>query len=307
MNAVQSLSRVRLIAAEPERLADFYQAAFGCVVVNQATLTEPAVAELCHIQGATARAVMLRLGEQAIDLIGIHPRGRDMPDSVPGWSPLFQHCALVVSDMATAYERLSAQPGWSAISIGGPQDLPPASGGVTAFKFRDPENHPLELLAFPPGIVPQQWRKHSASGFLGIDHSAISVADTARSIAFYARFGFRRVGGSLNVGAAQDRLDGLTDVRVEVTALAPAARTTPHIELLCYRGAFDRAAAPPRPNDGAATRLVLSVENDADLQALSDQNGGARFSGPLRFADGALRALFRDPDGHMFCLETVPR
>lgn len=35
--------------------------------------------------------------------------------------------------------------------------LPESSGGVTAFKFRDPDGHPLELLAFPDGKVPSRW------------------------------------------------------------------------------------------------------------------------------------------------------
>ena len=98
---------------------------------------------------ATVRLLTLRLGEQEIELVGFHAVGRSFPP-VAGWSPLFQHFAIVVADMAAAYAQLRAQPGWSAISIGGPQVLPPASGNVTAFKFRDPEGHPLELLAFSP-------------------------------------------------------------------------------------------------------------------------------------------------------------
>ena len=49
------------------------------------------------------------------------------------------------------YARLSAHAGWTTISTDGPQLLPASSGGVTAYKFRDPEGHPLELIAFPPG------------------------------------------------------------------------------------------------------------------------------------------------------------
>ena len=91
--------------------------------------------------------------------------------------------------MPAAYARLAAQPGWNTISTDGPQVLPASSGGVTAYKFRDPEGHPLELLAFPPDAIPARWQKVSATGCLGIDHSAISVVDTDQSIKFYERLG----------------------------------------------------------------------------------------------------------------------
>ena len=71
-------------------------------------------------------------------------------------------------------------PGWTPISTSGPQLLPAASGGVSAFKFRDPEGHPLELIAFPPGAVPPQWQTAShgcvsgnrSLGGLGFRHCA---------------------------------------------------------------------------------------------------------------------------------------
>ena len=303
MNTVQRLSRIRLISGAPEQLADFYEAAFGFVRTNEKSITEPAFAVLMGVPGATARIITLQLGNQEIELTGIHPRGRNYPDSVAGWSPLFQHCAIVVSDMVKAHARLSAQAAWVPISKDGPQLLPPASGGVTAFKFRDPEGHPLELLAFAQGAVPERWRSQSSQGCLGIDHSAISVSDTLRSVEFYARLGFRRHGGSLNIGPAQDKLDDVAGARVEVTVLAPATRSTPHVELLCYRGVFDRNSAMPSTNDIDATCLVLSVDNAETLRALSIQNPAARLSGPVQFEDETLRGLFRDPDGHLLCLE----
>ncbi|MGB8684208.1 MAG: hypothetical protein WCD12_15080, partial [Candidatus Binatus sp.] len=60
---------------------------------------------------------------------------------------------------------------------------------VTALKFRDPEGHPLELIAFPPDDTPAKWQRSSTAECLGIDHSAISVAVTERSVKFYERLG----------------------------------------------------------------------------------------------------------------------
>jgi catechol 2,3-dioxygenase-like lactoylglutathione lyase family enzyme len=303
VSGIDRLACVRLVTAQPERLAAFYESAFGFVRTTPVPVDAPSLAAVIGIPGASARVLTLRLGEQDLEFLAIRPPGRSFPP-VPGWSPLFQHCAIVVADMAAAYARLCAQTGWTAISNGGPQILPPAAGSVTAFKFRDPENHPLELLSFAPGAVPAAWQRRSATGALGIDHSAISVADTARSIAFYARLGLSRVGGSLNVGPQQDRLDDVAGARVEVTALAPRLKRTPHVELLCYRGAYDRKDAATDVNDIAATELVLTIDDGVARQSMVAQNREACICGPLAGADGPARALFRDPDGHFLCLES---
>ena len=206
--------------------------------------------------------------------------------------------------MAAAWAKLSAQKGWRPISTAGPQVLPASSGGVAAFKFRDPEGHPLELLAFPVNSVPKIWERSPGDGFLGIDHSAISVADTSRSVSFYQRLGLRRSGGSSNIGPAQDRLDNVKGAIVEVTALAPP-KPTPHVELLCYRETSNRHAAPPGINDAAATQLVFTLESASALEELGAQNPDAMYSGPIVFEDGVARAMMRDPDGHLLCLEAA--
>jgi catechol 2,3-dioxygenase-like lactoylglutathione lyase family enzyme len=303
VNAVQRLSRITMICSEPDRLADFYKAAFGFVRTGDVTITEPAFAQLIDIPGATARVLTLRLGGQEIELASIQPPGRNYPPGVSGRSLLFQHFAIVVSDMVTAYAQLSAHAGWKTISIDGPQTLPVSSGGITALKFRDPEGHPLELIAFPRGHTPAKWRSSSTAEYLGIDHSAISVADTERSVKFYERLGLRRTSGSLNIGPEQDKLDDIAGALVKVTAVAPAI-TTPHVELLCYRGEFDRESALPATNDIAATRLVMRVPSEAALEGLCAQNPGTTLSDPVRFEHGRLRVMLRDPDGHFLCFET---
>ena len=191
---------------------------------------------------------------------------------------------------------------WTAISTDGPQILPPSSGGVTAFKFRDPEGHPLELLAFAPGATPAHWAFQSGNFCLGIDHSAISVADTDRSVAFYSRLGLARTASSLNVGPEQEKLDDLVGAVVEVTALAPPIQAVPHVELLCYRGNFDRRNLPTNRNDVAATQLVFEVESDG-LDAIVALNRDTTISSSTTAESGGLRVLLRDPDGHLLCFE----
>lgn len=210
MSSVQRLSRITMICRDPDRLADFYEAAFGFVRTGETSTTGAAFGKLIDIPNATARIVHLQLGKQQIELAAISPPGQSYPDGVTGRSPLFQHFAIVVSDMATAHARLSAYKGWKPISIGGPQVLPASSGGATAYKFRDPEGHPLELIAFAHDAVRVKWQATSATGCLGIDHSAISTAETERSVRFYERLGLQRIGGSLNSGPEQDKLDNIT-------------------------------------------------------------------------------------------------
>jgi catechol 2,3-dioxygenase-like lactoylglutathione lyase family enzyme len=301
--AVGRLSRILLIAGDPERLAHFYESAFGFLRTEERLVNEAAFAAFMDIPDASARIITLQLGDQEIELAGIHPPGRAYPQAVAGWNVLFQHFAIVVSDMTAAYSRLSGLANWTAISTDGPVLLPPASGGVIAFKFRDPEGHPLELLAFAANAIPGYWQRHSSNCCLGIDHSAISVRDTERSVAFYEGLGLRRMPGSLNVGESQDRLDDITTARVEVTPLAPAECATPHLELLCYRDGFAQHGTPARTNDRAATQLIFTIESTEALELLSTQNAQARLSGPVLFDDGKLRALFREPDGHLICLE----
>jgi catechol 2,3-dioxygenase-like lactoylglutathione lyase family enzyme len=292
-----------MVCSEPDRLADFYKATLGFERTGEASITDPAFAALTGIPGATARVITLRLGEQEVELTAVHPPGQRYPHDVSGQSPLFQHFAIVVSDMSAAYDRLLTHRGYTAISTDGPQLLPASSGGVTAYKFRDPDGHPLELIAFARDAIPTRWQEPSATGCLGIDHSAISIADTERSVKFYERLGLQRIGGSLNSGPEQDKLDDIAGALVEVTALAPPEFSTPHVELLCYRGGFDRESALPGTNDEAATRLVLTVGNEVILAELCAQNPDAILSGPVRFEHGALRAILRDPDGHLLCLE----
>jgi catechol 2,3-dioxygenase-like lactoylglutathione lyase family enzyme len=278
--------------------------AFGFTCVEDSPKFDRGFAELIGIAKGQVRLTSLRLSNQVIALAEPQPRGRSYPRDVPGWDPRFQHFAIVVSDMTAAFANLQALHNWTAISTDGPQVLPPSSGGVTAFKFRDPEGHPLEMLAFAAGTTPAHWAIRSGNLCLGIDHSAISVADADRSVAFYSRLGLARAASSLNVGPEQEKLDNLLGAVVEVTALAPPMQPVPHVELLCYRGNFDRRKLSTDRNDVAATQLVFETDRDA-LDAIIALNRDATISSSTTAESGGLRVLLRDPDGHLLCLEAA--
>lgn len=272
--AVSRLARFDLTTADAQRLTAFYEAAFDCRRLGSRRLSGAAFEKSMDVEGG-AESVTLGLGSQRIDLLQFDSPGRPYPMEASSSDPIFQHFAIVVTDIQQAYQRLLGVEGWSPISTGGPQRLPRSSGGVTAFKFRDPDGHPLELLVFPPDRTPHAW-KADRGLFAGIDHSAIVVSDTARSIAFYETLGLSVVSRSLNSGIEQANLDGICEPRVEVTALAPH-HSTPHVELLCYASGAHRPHGVFRSNDIATTRVVMEMERAAEgrpaCQRLCDPDG----------------------------------
>jgi catechol 2,3-dioxygenase-like lactoylglutathione lyase family enzyme len=258
-----AITAFRLTTEAPERLALFY-AGLGFDIGKPVDIPAEEIA-LLGLQGRGTRLSM-RIGHQRVDLDHFEQAGRPYPMSSTAADLCFQHFALVTDDAGAAW-TCARSLGARSISTEGPVMLPAESGGVTAIKFRDPEGHPLEFLQFPSG-TDTNWR---GKGVLGIDHSAISVADTAVSRAFYEALCLVDRGATVNRGPAQDRLDGLRDVIVDVVPLLPL-EISPHLELLGYRAPIGRPSRASAPNDIAATRSVWAADCDA---------------------------LLHDPDGHL--------
>jgi catechol 2,3-dioxygenase-like lactoylglutathione lyase family enzyme len=302
---VSALLRVGMTVSDLRQAEAFYCDGLGFAAGNETVIDDPAWARLMGVDSdVTARAVAMRLGAQEIELVAFDPPGRPYPDTRAANDRWFQHIAIVVNDIegvSARLERLSSSP----ISTGGPQLLPANTGAVTAFKFRDPEGHPLELLRFPPGVGDAAWHHGEGSGPLGYDHSAIVVHDLERSLSFYTELlGFRVGGRSLNTGVEQDRLDGLSDCVVDVVGLAPADVPTPHLELLHYRQPPGRVpSADVRTTDIASTRQVYRVD-DLDSLVGRLEEAGATFvsTGIVTLGNGERAASVRDPDGHMIVL-----
>lgn len=305
--AVRRIERISFTTADPAALASFYVQAFGFERIGIEQHEGEDFSQLMGLPRARARTVLLRLGRELLELVAFADAGAPYPRDSASNDVIFQHIAIVVSDMQGAFARLSECRGWTAITSPVPQRLPARSGGVTAFKFRDPEGHPLELLAFAAGHVAAPWDEaHADRLCLGIDHSAIVVTDTERSAAFYRDvLGFADRARSLNHGIEQDRLDGLSDAVVEVTGLAPKPDGPPRLELLRYRSP-SMSGAPaklPSSNDVAATRLVLEIEDVAALvRQLSVRDIGLVSTRAPVLHGGRNTALIRDPDGHALML-----
>ena len=243
----------------------------------------------------------MQLGDQQVKFMQFKRPGRPYPGDSQSPDLWFQHFAIVVSNMDAAYARVSAA-GVQPISVNGPESLPERNGGVRAFKFRDPDGHPLELLWFPPGQGRTFWQRR-AGLFLGIDHSAIAISSTEKSLALYQGvLGLRMAYTVTNEGETQERLDGAAGAVVRITGLLTAAPEGPGIEFLNYeRPATGRPAAGIHANDAAHAHLALVVDGVQELLAAA---GVRRLStSTLHLNDDVCSASIVDPDGHVLVLE----
>ena len=303
----REIHTIVLTVTDVDRAAAFYVGALGFERVAGRATEQPACRSA---PGSTSaiRFVLLRLGSESIQLDEYAKgSGRPIPADSRSNDLWFQHFAIVVSDMDRAYEQLRRF-SFEPISAA-PQTIPAsnvAAAGIRAFKFRDPDGHPLELIYFPPGKGAPRWQADPGRLFLGIDHSAITVSDTATSLAFYRDLlGFAVAGSGENTGDTQAALDAVANPVVRITGLRPRSAAGPGVEFLQYVNPGPGRRSPAlRPEDLVHVRLVLEVDDvEASLRQLP---APATAFGPLPKqceVDGLRRAaLVADPDGHALLL-----
>ena len=261
---------------------------------------------LYGVFGARVRVARLAIGAEAIELRQfLAPQGRPFPEDSRSNDRWFQHIAIIVSDMARAYAALREHGVAHASSA--PQTLPEwnrDAGGIAAFYFRDPDGHFLEVLQFPRDKGDARWQARDRL-FLGIDHTAVVVANTDASLRYYRdMLGMHIVGTAENHGPEQERLNNVFGVRLRITALR--ADEGIGVELLDY---LAPRTGRPMPIDTLASDLWHwqvaferddLVDVDASVRSVSGQGGAPSFVSPGIVAlDARASALMvRDPDGH---------
>jgi catechol 2,3-dioxygenase-like lactoylglutathione lyase family enzyme len=304
--AVAGVAGMGLTVSRLDRAVEFYTKVLFFEKVAEAEVVGEPWERLQGVFGARLRIATLRLGTETLELTEyVAPRGRPAPADARSHDRWFQHVALVVSDIDQAYLWLRRH-GVEHVSPA-PQRLPdwnPTAGGIRAFYFRDPDGHPLEIIQFPPGKGDARWQRPGERVFLGIDHTAIVVADTAASLGFYRdTLGLAVAGGGENWGPEQERLNNVFGARLRITTLrAPAG---PGIELLEYLAPRDGRPYPPdaRANDLVHWQTLLRVPVLEPLaRALARRGVGLVSPGEVRVPDTALGfttgLTARDPDGH---------
>jgi len=306
---VKRLAMIGFTVSDMDRSVAFYSDVLSFEKVVDFRVHGPSYSQLQGVFGANIRIVHMKLGEQTLELTQYvaPPGGRPIPVPSRSNDRWFEHMAIVVSNMEKAYELVQRHQ-VQQISPA-PQTIPASNApaaGIKAFKFRDPDNHDLELIWFPPGKGAPRWQQPGERLFLGLSHTAMTVGNTQASLAFYRDLlGMKVIGGSLNTGITQEYLDSVFGARVRVTAVAPPDEP-PHVEFLEYEAP---PGGRPMPLDTQANDLwhwqTSLVVEDVEAAAKVLRAAGVRFVGPgvVTLPDASLgftkAIMVLDPDGHV--------
>ena len=308
---------IGMTVADLDRSLDFYTTVLGFTKITDRQVIGCESADVYPLQPAGLpaaseiylRVVELQLGQETIELTEfLSAKGRSIPVDTRSNDRWFQHLAIVVSDMHRAYQHLRQH---AIVQVSPqPQTLPesnPVAGGIAAVYFRDPDGHNLELMHFPATKGNPKWQAASDALFLGIDHTAIVVSDTAASLAFYRLLGLELQQESENFGVEQEQLSGIANVRVRISSLAAAEGIG--IELLEY---LEPTTGGPIPADTEfndiwcwQTALVVDDVMDAIYRLKNARCPivSAEVS-PSSESDLEFDRQFviQDPDGHLIRL-----
>jgi catechol 2,3-dioxygenase-like lactoylglutathione lyase family enzyme len=312
--AATVVDSVGITVDDMDRAVRFYSDVLTFEPVEDREVSGEEYEHLFGLFGARARIVRMQLGTEAVELMQfLAPHGRPMPADSRSNDRWFQHVAIIVSDMDRAYGVLRMH--GVAHASTGPQTLPDwnkDAGGIRAFYFRDPDGNHLEILQFPRGKGQARWQAKDRL-FLGIDHTAIVVANTDASLAFYRdTLGLQIAGTAENYGSEQEHLNNVFGVRLRITALRADAGIG--VELLDYLAPRTGRPMPVDTIASDAWHWQVNVVRDelasvaAAVRERSGRPGAAAYVSPgvIAFAKptrlGAEALLIRDPDGHALAL-----
>jgi len=303
---VKSVDSIGMTVSDMDRSLEFFTKVLSFEKISDVEVHGSEYEKLQGLFGLRMRVARMKLGDEVIELTQyLAPEGRPIPVEWRSHDHWFQHIAIVVSDMDKAYGHLRSHRVRHAST--GPQTIPitnQAAAGIRAFYFKDPDGHNLEIIYFPAGKGDPRWQRNPEKLFLGIDHSAIVVSNTASSLKYYRDLlGLKLAGESMNYGTEQEHLNNVAGARLHISGLKAAAG--PGIEFLEYLTPRDGRPAPKdtRSNDLWHWQTTLTTDNVAKA-AEKLRRAKHRIVSPsvallpekiLGFARGFLA---RDPDGH---------
>jgi catechol 2,3-dioxygenase-like lactoylglutathione lyase family enzyme len=304
----QRIQAIGLTVTDIDRSINFYTKALNFEVSSDITAEEESADPSEEASHSSIRVVTLKLGDERIRLMQyLDKQGKLIPQDSQSNDRWFQHLAIVVSDMDCAYSHLQFFP-IEPISTA-PQTIPPGNkeaADIQAFKFRDPDRHPLELIWFPPTKGQEKWHQKSDRLFLGIDHTAITITNTEQSLQFYLDdLGMQVDGGSFNWRETQARMDGVPNAKVRISALRLAQQGV-GIELLDY---IEPANGRPIPSDLNPYDIAY-MQIELIVNQVNNQFHHSRIQYTPQDSNQAEDSLFlnhpgyriKDPTGHALLL-----
>ena len=304
---ISTIESVGITVADMGRSIEFYTTVLACQKTSDLEVSGEDIDRLYNFSNARLRVVRMQLGNETIELIEfLTHKGRPIPPDSRSNDRWFQHLAIVVRDMDQAAQHLR-QHGVTQISPT-PQTLPawnPVAGNIQSFYFKDLEGHDLELIHFPKDKGDPKWQNSTAALFLGIDHTAIAIASTDASRAFYCnQLGMKLQQESQNFGPEQERLSGISKVQVRISSLKAA--TGLGVELLEYEKPSPGRSMPvdTQANDLWFCQTTIVVEDLAAAIAEIRQSKihQLKISSSKILSSLALGlnqvCLLQDPDGH---------
>jgi catechol 2,3-dioxygenase-like lactoylglutathione lyase family enzyme len=311
---VSKVEAVSITVADIDSEIIFFEQVLSFKKTDDVTLTGDSLRNLYNLPEShqQLRVATLKLGEEQIKLLDFDPYSKSNPQQMAfnagtrGNDLWFQHLAIVVSDMDSAYQRLLKNKVTHVSTA--PQTLPTYlvnAAGIRAFYFRDPEGHNLELIWFPPGKGNPKWSVQSSDVlFKGIDHTAISISDTDQSMSFYRdQLGLKHLGHSENYGTEQEHLNQVFGARLDINGLGAAEGFG--VEFLRYIAPPGGRMAPveSHPTDLWHYQTELRVA-DFDGMILRLKKAGCQLvSKGNSYLSGTRQCLLRDPDGHAILLK----
>ena len=304
---VQKIRAISSTVSDVKRSLEFYIKAFSFKLVSDLTLDGSYYSQLEGIQPTPIRIVTLQLGSEQIELREyLDMTEKPIPTDSQSNDLWFQHLAIVVRNIDRAYKHIQSFD-LKAISSG----LQTLQNGIRAFKFKDPDGHDLEIIWFPPDQSKNKWQQNTEELFFGIDHSAITVADTEQSLKFYRDLlGMEVEESNINSGEIQAHLDGLSKAEVRVTSLRPHQGGI-GIELLDY---IKPGTGRPFPNDwqsyDLATMQVQPVVENLEAAVNTLRENGTEIISPhvVQFPDSypyRKACSIKDPNRHIMTLITL--
>src|SRR6266700_2629832 len=303
---VQGVDAIGITVSDMDRAMEFYSKVLTFEKISDTEVAGENYEHLEGVFGLRMRVVRMRLGDEFIELTEyLAPKGRPIPVDSRSNDRWFQHIAIIVSDMDKVYAWLRRNKVEYASTE--PQRLPDwnkNAAGISAFYFKDPDQHPVEVLQFPAGKGQDKWHRPTDRLFLGIDHTAIVVWDTDASVRFYRDLlGMHVAGESENYGTEQEHLNNVFGAHLRITGLRAASG--PGIELLEYLSPRDGRPTPAdlHANDLQHWQTVLHARDVRPATTGALVAGGVAVSADtVEVEDAAFRIhrgrLIRDPDGH---------